>query len=435
MTKRSELGTTVEGREWCLKALHPSDAETTVSGIPDESCVPSFLLNYQTTATIGAQAGATGTWSGSTNFIAHPSLFGAHKIVDSIGSTFSATLNSQLPGTAQQAGSSLQQQQAITWLGMASKWRIAYAGLTITQDGPALSDQGSIAVCQSDLPHKTFNYACGTPPLAGFMTGHIYQFNSALSSPNFNTVENMPGAYVGPSKEGAYIPLKLTKTSQQWHGWEEVGYLAPADVSPTNQYVAADVPNTFATTTSVTEFPFYGLNSFAVNTGSNNPLGDRCILPSNETVANICYQNVSVNTRFLLYFRIGYEIQVLPGTLYTPEQRISPQYDPAAISAYFEVSRALKDAYPASYNSKGKLWSVISELLSGASPFLKQIPGYGMPIGMGVDAVNSLGNMISKAIDNRSMRNQKKVVAPKNNHQAPQQAKSGKSTFARPQRK
>lgn len=395
-----------------MKALHPSDADTTVSGIPDESCVPSFLLNYQTTATIGPQNGATGTWSGTTCFIAHPTVFASNIITDSVGVTKSSILNSQLPGASQSV-------QNINWLGMASKWRIAYAGLTITQDGPALSDQGSIAVCQSDLPHMTYNYACGTPPGAGFATGHIYQFNAALSVPNFNTVENMPGAYVGPSKDGAYVPLKLTKTSQAWHGWEEVGYLATEDTSTTNFYNSLAITNA----ATPTNFPFYGLNSFGTNVASNNPMGDRCILPSNETAASISFQNVSVNTRFLFYFRIGYEIQVLPGSLYTPEQRLSPEYDPAAIAAYFEVSRSLKDAYPASYNSKGKLWGVISSLLSSSSPFLKAIPGYGPIIGGGVDSINALGNAISKAMDRRTQ--------PKKQPRAPQQNKPKVLTVTR----
>jgi len=76
----------------------------------------------------------------------------------------------------------------------------------------------------------------------------------------------------------------------------------------------------------------------------------------------------------------------MPGTQYSPLQIPSPQYDPVALNTYFEISRGLKDAYPADYNSLGKLWDVIKSALRGAS----SLPGWPGLLATGASTVASL---------------------------------------------
>lgn len=105
----------------------------------------------------------------------------------------------------------------------------------------------------------------------------------------------------------------------------------------------------------------------------------------NENWAHACFQNMSTETRLVCYFRFGVEIQALPTSPFSPYLKLSPPYDPAAIEAYFRISRELKDAYPADYNDLGKLWSVIKQVAR------RVLPAVGMlgPIGKTVSVLGS----------------------------------------------
>jgi len=347
-------------------------------------------------------------------FGAHPINFCSYTTTDSTGTHQDVINNDQILGVDHLA-------KAQNFLNMASKWRVAYAGLTIVQDGPAQQDQGTIAVCQTDLPSTVYNpcqvYPAPSSQISACKHARAYTLDSI---PNYSTIQNMPNAYLGKSKDGAYIPLKLTKTSQFWHSWSDECCLVPAITGPVSSVSSYDIPAASATGA----FPFYDLITLNCNTTTGLVTGGVTVPYSNDTVANICIQNVSVATRFSLYFRVGYEIQVMPGTPYTPQQRMSPAYDPAAIAAYFEVSRQLKDAYPSDYNLFGTLWKVISSIISRATPFIERVPVYGAPISVAANAVRDIGDQIYATYHKTT-----KKPSPPAEKRAPK-----KLTITRPQR-
>lgn len=327
--------------------------------------------------------------------MAHPVLPFAYHMNDAGGDTYHNLSNTQLTGTTNGA-------RLASFLAQCSKWRVAYAGVTITADGPALADQGTISVCQQDVSYQLFNpgnVPDGDPSTPLIM--HVLQFDQS-GRPLFANNENMPSAFMGPSKAGAYVPLKLTKTSQQWHSPIELAYQTSNSnflgtggntVPPFFDSYTAAQANAAINTAAI--WPFYDITPFGYTLTGTIFTGSPVLPPCNETVASISVQNVSYQTSFTLYFRLGFEVQVVPGTAYTMEQRCSPEYDPLAISSYFGVSRSLKDAYPSDYNLRGKLWGTIADVLENAGPALSTIPVYGAPLSAAAKGLLSFGDFMS----------------------------------------
>lgn len=94
------LGTTEQGKDWCLKALHPADPLTVANGIPDMSSVPSVFQNFSCSYTVmNPLPGSPGNWDFGVFYYAHPYLIGALRTVDSAGAVvWSPIVNPHIPG-------------------------------------------------------------------------------------------------------------------------------------------------------------------------------------------------------------------------------------------------------------------------------------------------------------------------------------------------
>jgi hypothetical protein len=310
----------------------------------------------------------------------HPVAFGVACPVSDDGSTvgdFTPFLNQQLTGADHDA-------KIASFLGQVERWRLAYMGVSIHFDGPALSNQGSIVVDQTSYAPREYHASVPTGhPAAPYAAITRIRANDAMNVdlvksaefPNYDRAASMPNSYVGEIKDGAYIPLKLTKTCQQWQSREtnEVWVANPPGILTD---LAVDLPT--AEDPQRCSFPFAGLTGLGVWSGSPLMRGTVTSSLCNDIVAHVCGRNISPASSLVFTFRVGFEVQVEPGTLLSPYQRVSPQYDPVAMKAYFMVARTLKDAYPVSYNDLGKLWNVISGGLEFAAPVLSVIhPGLG----------------------------------------------------------
>lgn len=373
----SELGSTPEGSAWCLKALHPSDPTVEVRGIPDRSSCPTTLLNYQTMHRVGPTQGSTGTWNLLMQCIPHPLNFAWYARCDAeeVGlSDFAPVLNSQLSGTNIN-------DKALAWAAKAERWRLAYAGITFHFDGPALANQGTLACAQVPYAPRTRHASVliadgelALPPICapdgrssseGWVRGSDF--------PSFDTIQSMPNCYVGEAKQGMYVPLKLTKTCQQWHSASDTRFWtkeASLWGSTTTGAVLPQSPTTI-------DYPFPGLPGAYYNV-TTKAFGGVAIPPmGNDYVASIAARNLSVDSSLIVEFRYGFEVQCEPGTELTPFLHLSPPHDSVALHAYSSVSRELKDAYPAEYNDLGKLWSVIKDVARVVAPALMAVPKIG----------------------------------------------------------
>jgi len=390
---------------------------TEVRGIPDQSSIPSVFLNYQTVQTISPSTGATGIWSTDMQLIPHPVGFCSGFITDSNNPANSAgfeVLNTQLAGTTHVA-------KFDSFLSEFVRWRLAYASVTIYQDGPDLANQGTIVVCQKPLTPYSFNPNSGNNAgLYTAQTGYSHGFiMEPTDLPSYTSSQAMPNAYFGKSKEGAYVPLKLTKTHQEWRSNRDLTYQCSAGaLNPFNGgFTSGQVQIPFSTAAINSGlYPFRTLNDLHFyqigGTGSAGTLaGDLTSDFCNENWADISVRNMAVTTSLSMFFRFGFECQVQPTSVMAPHMKLSPPEDIQALQSYFAVSRELKDAYPADYNDLGKIWDAISGIAKTIAPAFSIVPGVGPAISGGIGAITGIGDSIRGVLKRASAPTQGNVAS------------------------
>lgn len=412
------LGSTPTGAQWCLKALHPSDPETEVRGIPDPSSVPSVLMNYQSTFTLHASATATGVWSFDAQVIPHPVGMISALRDDSVGLQQPLEfLNSQLAGNTHAA-------KFASFISQFKRWRLAYMGVTVHQDGPALSDQGTIVVCQPPVAMTTHSLCSWYAASPGLVCNPPVSSLKLSDLPSFDASQSLPNSYLANSRDGVYIPLKLTQTDQRWYSMTDAMFLG-LDRRIESQFNATDslvLPTNTIPTGTGGYYPFLSLAPAHVLSQTSGPNGDLTSPPLNDQWANVSVRNASVNSSFTFFVRLGLECQCGPGSIMSPQQRISPPYDFDAIKAYYAIAREMKDAYPADYNDLGKLWNVIRGVALNILPKLKAIPH---PVAQGLASV---GDVISLLPESSSREPRAESTAP----QVVDKPKKKKLTVTRP---
>lgn len=381
-TMSASLGSTPEGSAWCLKALHPSDAMVTITGVPDESAMSTVMMNYQTVFTLTVPAGS-GSWDADVQLTPHPVQFARYLTARASGIGISApsvgVMNSQLSGATHSAKFNV-------LTDLASAWRLAYYGCTVELDAPALSNQGAIAVCQKPVKPAVF---CPTAYTAATGAGcgrpmHVW---NADAWPSFPSIQATPNAYLGLAKEGAYVPLKLSRTSQRWTTTADsilinddaiLGGGEPIDEAA-NVFIGPAALGYLSGTNGPAMFP--GMTLPYARAAPLAIVGQVTTPLLNEYVADICLKGLAEAAQVRFFFRVGIEMLVPPLSSLSSQLRVSPAFDPKAFEAYFHVSRQLKDGYPAEFNSLDKLWNVIESAASTVGPALSMIPVYGKFLG------------------------------------------------------
>jgi hypothetical protein len=377
--KEAMLGDTPAGADWCIKALHPSDPLTQVRGIPDMSAACSVCVNYQSTFTLTPEVGATDTWSWDATMLPHPVDFMAYQTMDSTGGMNGNFNNSQIAGATH--GNKM-----ITLLGMAQQWRLCYAGVTITQDGPDLANQGTIVVAQTPLqPYKLTACGLNAAGTAVSMGWPILMY-SDNDMPDYTTSQSMPSAYFDNSKKGAYIPLKLTKTCQEW--------VSQSDLVGHGELLNTTVNTPSFATQASYAWPHWDLPVNYLDPGVTNVIGFSTSPMLSECCAHVSVRNVSIATSFSFFFRYGIEYRVHPSSVLATQLELAPRYDPRALTSYFSISRELKDAYEAKFNDLGKLWGVISGVAKQVLPFVGSIGPMGKAISTIGSGVVTTGDII-----------------------------------------
>jgi hypothetical protein len=353
------FGETTAGADWCVKALHPSDPLAVATGIPDLNAVPSMMMNYQATYTVSPEASATGAWSFDAVLLPHPIQPLYVKKVDSITplGELNAFLNPQIEGATHAA-------KYLKFLTLARRWRLAYMSVTVKQDGPDLANQGTIVASQ--VPVAPALYPCCFLVSNGIFTGPLIARYGAHLHPDFVTSQAMPNAYFNRSKEGCYMPLKLTETSQDWCSEENQHYVCN-NANRTNEGAITIFNN------NDPAFPFVTLQPFVGNTTTF--YGGATAKLMNGLWGNISARNLAPTTSYSFFIRMGVEMQVGPASALAPQLRLAPVFDRKALETYFALSRELKDAYPEVYNAKGELWDAIGDAIRRISPHLRILAG------------------------------------------------------------
>jgi hypothetical protein len=343
------FGDTPTGADWCIKALHPADPLTEVRGVPDMSSMPTVCMNYQSVLTIQPSAGSVTPWSFEASLLPHPIQFMVADVYDNVvplGTYF------ELPNT-QLAGAN-HADRYVGFRTLFQRWRLAYMSVTCHQDGPDLANQGTICVSQPPVSPVCVN----APATDAFVQAACpmtvgYDIED---KPNYATSQSMPNAYLSRSRDGAYVPLKLTETCQDWVSEADSVYSTTLNHAVGNNFEDWNIPSANPSQC----WPFIGLiPRYTVGTTPYGRLTSPCL---SGNFAHISGRNLSNQTSFTFYVRCGIEAQVSPSSGLAPQLKLSPPYDPRALATYFAIARELKDAYPASYNYLGRMWDTISPI-------------------------------------------------------------------------
>jgi len=358
-------------------------------------------MNYQSTFTLSPAVGAAGTWAFDMSLLPHPISFLYYKRVDSVGTAVGNFNNTQVAG----ATSAL---KYTAFKELFQRWRLAYLAVTCYQDGADLANQGTIVVSQPPVKPRCRKGASHSASQT-LVSADVVNY-SAEDFPDFDNSQSMPNAYFSRSRDGAYVPLKLTRTCQSWQSEAtEVFHTGGLGASGTDGL--AYLP----TSTGVCDYPITDLvRRFDHYTaGALDALGgDVTSAMCNDTFAHICAKNLAVTTSFTFFVRAGFEVQCAPGTVMAPHLKLSPEYDHTALKAYFAIARELKDAYPADYNDLGKIWDVISSAAKAVAPALSMIPGVGPILSGVVPMAASIGDQIRNAVSNSNQTQQPTAAVP-----------------------
>lgn len=348
LARQIPLGTTESGKAWCLKALHPAEPLVTADGIPDEDSYPVVFQNYAQSVTLNNPTPAvSGNWDADVYFFPHPYIVGSVHTTDSAGAeSWSTILNSQISGTTMA-------EKKAAFLAIAQRYRIAYMGITGYHDAAAISNNGLLASAQYMDCSKEYTWN-------GYASAQSYSrpVEGWPDAPRtFTQLQSMPNAYFGAAREGVYAPYRLSLTHQVWQNASSTVVHANYPwTTATDGYAAGTLPST----APATGYP-YGLAIGPYTTVSN--ASDWLLHRRADTgVIHISLKQIAQDASFTFYYRSGWEYQVLPGTTLACFARSSPMYDPEAISAYFKISREMKDAYPACYNDLGKILGTIANI-------------------------------------------------------------------------
>lgn len=381
----SVLGSTLAGREWCIKALHPAENAVTVDGVPTYSASPSTVMHFQTNFSITCPDTVTWkNWGFDAQLTPHPITFfaGLKSGEDNVvamrafsegrkgkeaaplngidaapESMLFEVMNSQLVGASHQA-------KFASLCANCERWRVAYMSLTLDYNGPALANQGTLAVCQRPYtPRVSYSSwmetgtstECRVGPRVLFLHGDAG--GPSPDFPDYDRCNAFANSYLGEAKEGVYVPLKLDNGFDQWissgdalaWSWRPVaGNSFP--VLKQNNNIPLD-----------TEGPFPSLACAYFHANGAGASMSTCLTSPMlaPTVADICVRNLSPQAAFRGLIRFGLEVQCAPSSTYAPQLHPPVPLDEQALAAYFKIARELKDAYPSSYNSFDKLWSVI----------------------------------------------------------------------------
>lgn len=379
------LGNTESGSNWVMKALNPA-APLTTQGIPDSSCLARVNKHFERTVTVTFPLAAA-NWS--LDVLLHPNPWTPACFLtnDGVTATFNQVLNTQLGATDGDVRKFIFDQT--------EAYRISYASMTAIMDATSITNSGLAAATQYIYTPTQ----CGAIGAPYAFAGVCRRFGVWPDPPrSYDQLIQMPGTYVGEAKEGCYLPLRIDPELSWIHANDERLHInvddaiakgwADADVG------ASDFPLLAGHSTS---WPF-GIFSCG---GGEEPSKVFEYPNSQRTVGHLAMRNLNAAATIRITYRLGFEFLVAPGATYSPDLRIPPSYDSAALEAYKAISTQLKLAYPASYNDWQKIVKTIADVASTVLPFL---PG-GKVVSSLVPAMEKgilgIGGLISKKVAQR----------------------------------
>jgi len=416
--KLQRFGVSGPARDWLLRALHPASEEK-CPGLPDQSATPVFRPDYRINTTIQAPFGASAwdcfIWTppGDVN-----ALFWA---TGPAGTDFTQALAP--PGCQsgvvrlQQSSTTQQTVQffdvnnpAITQAALTQNpatkpagFRHMFKSITITQIASAVADQGQVYAAQyaPNIRQVGMNipvgYDSGVPdPANPGLNYPLYAagYSTVLPASEGDLTAMSPDFYMGASRDGVYLPLRLSGPNQpfarsvplgiayrgggasaEMTAFDLSGYPLGATLRPTGNrqlLPGSSIPWVFTCAMWVGD--------------PNAPNNDRLSLDSgydNINIGVVIFRGLAGQNGGA--FGAALQIKTIAGLEVAPNPEASDRvfteppavYEAKALEAYYSLCLELKDAYPSSYNSLESIWDAIKSVASNiwdiAKPAVKTV--------------------------------------------------------------
>jgi hypothetical protein len=361
----SELGNvpvaaTEHGKMWVLNALDPSDTPA-VEGIPDGPFGDVVLVTYKITTDVYPSTTPTHNWNVDLHGWTDPINMLNYRTVESAGpTTFVQVRNPGIAGVSNTA------QITQFWTDV-ERYRLVSGYMTVEMDATALTNSGHVVAAQ-------YHWA---PTMRCFELGSssaVYTANTPINvwfdqPRTYAQLSQMVSAYKGEAKDGVYMPYKLIApfpwvSTNDYRMHFNSGDSAAASTT-IGMYVAVPL-----STASNADFPF-GLESFENGGAANVYELPQC----SPFTTHASFVNLNSATHLRATVVKTYQMHVKPGTVYVPMIRPCANYDQPAITAYTSVVAKLDDAFPADFNSNGKLWPILREI--GKTVLTSFVPALG----------------------------------------------------------
>jgi len=406
--ENSTLGSTPEGKAWCIKTLHPSSEQPDFKGIPGGSDTPVVLCNYMKSFTIPAPD-ATKTWN--CDIIMAPHILTQFcytaATADLVTTTGSAVYNDQLSTTVT---TDTIASVINGFADVAESIRPVYISLTCIYDAPALANQGTVSAAQYTIGRMKVNPR-GAVSDVNRLWRPLNMFNYSDVA-DFDNLQNMPQAYFGAAKDGCYMPLKLDQRTREWVRTEDsvVYGCYPLEEFPIASNTT-DMSSFDVSTVKVLPFTC-GYAPYYNSTTSIWSEGTASYKMASDQFGHIAWKNIPGQANLTLTYRAAWELRVRPETELTPFQKLPPVPDHVACDSHDLIARNLKDAFPEAYNQNDTLKRVISTIARGIKNYVSPMIRVINPTLGGI--TNRAANQALQMIDNKPQPPTKLLIQRRN---------------------
>jgi len=387
------LANTQEGRDFVMKALHPSDHEVKAARVPGGTDNTLALAIDQVFTYNPSEFSYGGT---ELNIQLFPNVMRPlvlqHRIAGSGGHEELRLVGGFEPPALGGRGFVTDPMTAAEAMAYYNNVRDNFEVLRITSESvtvnyvaPALSNQGSVVAAQfASAPMHTPMYLAKiqAPGPAKFIgtpwEGTAYAYNYFdIYDPMNKKSQLMSGtrAYTAKAVDGVYLPLRLTDFN--WHSVANESckgrWYCVNPVTNTQQNTPMDVMSTLY------DYHPLDLQGELINS-------DALVLSDmGQTMGHIIFDGqASEGVSYQIRIRMTIEARVRPGSTYAPLCQAPPLPDELALKMYPEIAGRMKNAYPASYNDWDGLKSTIKGIARGilkvADPIIWLVSN-GLPMG------------------------------------------------------
>lgn len=366
------LATTPGGKNFVLKALHPSEHTIKSARVPGGNELSVALCSDQvyTFPITHANSGMDILLTPNVIIPASCKLWS-----DGDPEKHYNMYNAAFGGTVVENPNSGPASAMIFQLsGLIRQYRITAQSVTVELIAPTLTDQGTITAFQGVNPPLTGNLSTfvvdGSNPITAARVGQDILVYPELPDSSSGILGS--SAYTSKARDGCYMPLKLQKF--KWYNFSDRAiFMSWPGVDP-----VSDIPYALNCTNAL-DYPYYEARGNLVAWKGLPSMPKLC----GDTYGKIVVAGLAAGVSLRIRVRQVIEIVVPPGTTYAPLVEVSLPPDELALRMYKEISARMMDAYPASYNDLGKLFSTIKGMAQKILPFvdpllevISKMPGY-----------------------------------------------------------